>query len=73
MWETHMCSAATLVILDSWKIKSSSPLLIWLESGEHQVFMEILAKEKPEKRRVTVFFDDKKQPLPDLIFHLLLR
>ena len=28
MWETQMCSAATLMILDSGKIKSSSPLLI---------------------------------------------
>ena len=35
--------------------------------------MEILANEKPQKSRVTVFFDDKKQPLPNLIINLLLR
>ena len=33
-----------------------------LRQEEYQGFMEILANEKPQKSRVTVFFDDKKQP-----------
>ena len=67
-----MCSAATLVALYSGNIKSSSTLSS-LRQEEHQVFMKILANEKPQKSRVTAFFDDKKQPLPNLIINLLLR
>ena len=60
VWETQMCSAAK--ILDGGKIKSSSPLLITWGRKSTAGFMEILANEKPQKSRVTVFFDDKKQP-----------
>ena len=64
-----MCSAATLVTLYSGKIKSSS--LLNLRQDTDQVFMKILANEKPQKSRVTAFFDDKKQPLPNPIINLL--
>ena len=57
-----MCSAATLVILDSWKIKIIVATFNNLSREQHQVFIEILANEKPQKSLVTVFFDDKKQP-----------
>ena len=57
-----MCSAATLVILDSGKIKIIVATFNNLSREQHQVFMEILANEKPQKSLVTVFFDDKKQP-----------
>ena len=34
-----------------------------MRQEEHQVFVEILADEKPQKSRVTGFFDDKKTAL----------
>ena len=58
-----MCSAATLVILDSGKIKIIVATFNNLRREQHQVFMEILANEKPQKSRVTVFFDEKKTAL----------
>ena len=66
-----MFSAATLVILDRRKMKSPSPLLVTVSQEEHHVFIEMLAKEKRQKSRVTVFFDDKKQPFANLIINLL--
>ena len=58
-----MCSAATLVILDSGKIKIIVATFNNLRREQHQVFMEILANEKPQKSLVAVFFDDKKTAL----------
>ena len=57
-----MCSAATLVILDSGKIKIIVATFNNLRREQHQVFMEILANEKPQKSRVTVFFNVKNSP-----------
>ena len=57
----------------SWQDKIIVATFNNLRREEHQVFMKILANEKPQKSRVTAFFDDKKQPLPNLITNLLLR
>ena len=45
-----------------WQDKIIAATFNNLRQEEHQGFMEILANEKPQKSRVTVFFDDKKQP-----------
>ena len=58
MGAAQICSALSH-IRQTWEWKEETIVAtVW----NNQVFVEILAKERAQKGRVTVFFGDKKQP-----------